>query len=231
MESLGVRVTDTCPLASDFRCCAATGVEWWPPVDSYSSLGLPGLLDSGCRVSQPSSQSVSSLISVFFLLRSRAQHPPSSSLHSFGPLSVSWLSLSLWPTPRVPIVLICMSGRRGLPSIKPRRSADQTNRSDGLIDVLPSCPQSNLLAMFLFIHFFSSVSQGLPLHLQIDTFDDPRDSAPVCHRGYCQIKVFCDKVSRHFHQILNDLAAPPSGESRGRRSLVICWWTLGHLHR
>lgn len=36
--------------------------------------------------------------------------------------------------------------------------------------------------------------QGLPLHLQIDTYEDPRDG-PVYHRGYCQIKVFCDKVS------------------------------------
>lgn len=36
--------------------------------------------------------------------------------------------------------------------------------------------------------------QGLPLHIQIDTFEDPRDPQ-VSHRGYCQIKVFCDKVS------------------------------------
>lgn len=36
--------------------------------------------------------------------------------------------------------------------------------------------------------------QGLPLHVQIDTYEDPRDG-PVVHRGYCQIKVFCDKVS------------------------------------
>ncbi|CAD7015214.1 unnamed protein product, partial [Ceratitis capitata] len=34
--------------------------------------------------------------------------------------------------------------------------------------------------------------KGLPLHIQIDTFEDPRD-AQVFHRGYCQIKVFCDK--------------------------------------
>ena len=29
----------------------------------------------------------------------------------------------------------------------------------------------------------------------LDTYDDPRDSpgTPVYHRGYCQIKVFCDK--------------------------------------
>ena len=36
--------------------------------------------------------------------------------------------------------------------------------------------------------------QGLPLHLQIDTYDDPRDATPVFHRGYDQVKVFCDKV-------------------------------------
>ena len=32
--------------------------------------------------------------------------------------------------------------------------------------------------------------KGLPLHIQIDTYEDPRDAtAPVYHRGYCQIKV------------------------------------------
>lgn len=35
--------------------------------------------------------------------------------------------------------------------------------------------------------------KGLPLHVQIDTYEDPRENA-VYHRGYCQIKVFCDKV-------------------------------------
>lgn len=35
--------------------------------------------------------------------------------------------------------------------------------------------------------------KGLPLHLQIDTFDDIREGAVPCNRGYCQIKVFCDK--------------------------------------
>ncbi|XP_055933313.1 protein grainyhead-like isoform X5 [Argiope bruennichi] len=34
--------------------------------------------------------------------------------------------------------------------------------------------------------------KGFPLHIQIDTTDDPRESLPI-HRGYCQIKVFCDK--------------------------------------
>lgn len=41
---------------------------------------------------------------------------------------------------------------------------------------------------------FLSILQGLPLHIQIDTFEDHRD-AQIFHRGYCQIKVFCDKVS------------------------------------
>ncbi|XP_042239849.1 protein grainyhead-like [Homarus americanus] len=36
-------------------------------------------------------------------------------------------------------------------------------------------------------------TQGLPLHIQVDTYEDPRDSATLVHRGYCQIKVFCDK--------------------------------------
>ncbi|XP_048759800.1 grainyhead-like protein 1 homolog isoform X2 [Ostrea edulis] len=33
--------------------------------------------------------------------------------------------------------------------------------------------------------------KGLPLHVQIDTYENPKES-PV-NRGYCQIKVFCDK--------------------------------------
>ena len=32
--------------------------------------------------------------------------------------------------------------------------------------------------------------KGLPLHIQIDTYEDPREpNAPVYQRGYCQIKV------------------------------------------
>ncbi|KAL6730734.1 hypothetical protein Aduo_001682 [Ancylostoma duodenale] len=34
--------------------------------------------------------------------------------------------------------------------------------------------------------------KGLPLHVQIDTYDGENDKQPF-HRGYCQIKVFCDK--------------------------------------
>uniref|UniRef100_A0A1I8BNI9 CP2 domain-containing protein n=1 Tax=Meloidogyne hapla TaxID=6305 RepID=A0A1I8BNI9_MELHA len=35
--------------------------------------------------------------------------------------------------------------------------------------------------------------KGLPLHVQIDTYDDQSDTKIPFHRGYCQIKVFCDK--------------------------------------
>ncbi|XP_017488916.1 PREDICTED: protein grainyhead-like, partial [Rhagoletis zephyria] len=35
--------------------------------------------------------------------------------------------------------------------------------------------------------------KGLPLHLQVDTFDDIREGSLPINRGYCQIKVFCDK--------------------------------------
>ena len=37
--------------------------------------------------------------------------------------------------------------------------------------------------------------KGFPLHIQVDTFDDAIDQKLPFHRGYCQVKVFCDKVS------------------------------------
>jgi hypothetical protein len=36
--------------------------------------------------------------------------------------------------------------------------------------------------------------KGLPLHVQIDTYDEADNDKIPFHRGYCQIKVFCDKV-------------------------------------
>uniref|UniRef100_A0AC34RND2 Grh/CP2 DB domain-containing protein n=1 Tax=Panagrolaimus sp. JU765 TaxID=591449 RepID=A0AC34RND2_9BILA len=35
--------------------------------------------------------------------------------------------------------------------------------------------------------------KGLPLHVQIDTYDEADNVKIPFHRGYCQIKVFCDK--------------------------------------
>ncbi len=41
--------------------------------------------------------------------------------------------------------------------------------------------------------------KGLPLHIQIDTYDDPRDAnAQVYHRGYAQIKVTNCNPSTYF---------------------------------
>lgn len=59
---------------------------------------------------------------------------------------------------------------------------------------LESSAKINVAVQCLSTDFSSQKGvKGLPLHLQIDTFDDPRDSTPVFHRGYCQVKVFCDK--------------------------------------
>ncbi|GBP36545.1 Protein grainyhead [Eumeta japonica] len=58
---------------------------------------------------------------------------------------------------------------------------------------LESAAKINIAVQCLSTDFSSQKGvKGLPLHIQIDTFEDPRDSQ-VYHRGYCQIKVFCDK--------------------------------------
>ncbi|XP_043239158.1 protein grainyhead-like isoform X16 [Amphibalanus amphitrite] len=52
------------------------------------------------------------------------------------------------------------------------------------------------IALQCFSTDFSSQKgvKGLPLHIQIDTYEDYRDpNAPVSHRAYCQVKSFCDK--------------------------------------
>ncbi|XP_073812401.1 grainy head isoform X7 [Musca autumnalis] len=58
---------------------------------------------------------------------------------------------------------------------------------------LESSAKINIAVQCLSTDFSSQKGvKGLPLHIQIDTFEDPRDTQ-VFHRGYCQIKVFCDK--------------------------------------
>lgn len=37
--------------------------------------------------------------------------------------------------------------------------------------------------------------KGVPLNLQIDTYDCGSGSSQLVHRAVCQIKIFCDKVS------------------------------------
>ncbi|XP_021919382.1 protein grainyhead isoform X6 [Zootermopsis nevadensis] len=61
---------------------------------------------------------------------------------------------------------------------------------------LESTAKINVAVQCLSTDFSSQKGvKGLPLHLQIDTYEDPRDST-IFHRGYCQIKVFCDKEQR-----------------------------------
>lgn len=37
--------------------------------------------------------------------------------------------------------------------------------------------------------------KGLPLNLQIDTYDISSGTNQLIHRAACQVKIFCDKVS------------------------------------
>merc|ERR1719350_2286847 len=61
---------------------------------------------------------------------------------------------------------------------------------------LESPAKGNLAAQCLSTDFSTQKGvKGLPLHVQIDTFDDPRADIMdrPTHRGYCQVKIFCDK--------------------------------------
>ncbi|XP_063928371.1 protein grainyhead isoform X2 [Zophobas morio] len=60
--------------------------------------------------------------------------------------------------------------------------------------------------------------KGLPLHLQIDTYEDPRDNT-VFHRGYCQIKVFCDKGAERKTRDEERRAAKRKMTATGRKKL------------
>ncbi|XP_066248632.1 protein grainyhead isoform X1 [Euwallacea similis] len=60
--------------------------------------------------------------------------------------------------------------------------------------------------------------KGLPLHLQIDTYEDPRDTS-IYHRGYCQIKVFCDKGAERKTRDEERRAAKRKMTATGRKKL------------
>ncbi|XP_029343777.1 protein grainyhead isoform X2 [Acyrthosiphon pisum] len=60
--------------------------------------------------------------------------------------------------------------------------------------------------------------KGLPLHLQIDTYEEPRDG-PVYHRGYCQIKVFCDKGAERKTRDEERRAAKRKMTATGRKKI------------
>uniref|UniRef100_A0A8D9AWX6 Protein grainyhead n=1 Tax=Cacopsylla melanoneura TaxID=428564 RepID=A0A8D9AWX6_9HEMI len=60
--------------------------------------------------------------------------------------------------------------------------------------------------------------KGLPLHVQIDTYDDPRDG-PVLHRGYVQLKVFCDKGAERKTRDEERRAAKRKMTATGRKKM------------
>lgn len=41
--------------------------------------------------------------------------------------------------------------------------------------------------------------KGLPLNLQIDTYDFSSGTNQLIHRAACQVKIFCDKVCHRSH--------------------------------
>ncbi|XP_046393209.1 uncharacterized protein LOC124161070 isoform X2 [Ischnura elegans] len=60
--------------------------------------------------------------------------------------------------------------------------------------------------------------KGLPLHLQIDTYEDPRETT-VYHRAYCQIKVFCDKGAERKTRDEERRAAKRKMTATGRKKM------------
>ncbi|XP_032685589.1 protein grainyhead isoform X5 [Odontomachus brunneus] len=65
--------------------------------------------------------------------------------------------------------------------------------------------------------------KGLPLHIQIDTYEEPpphtHTYTPPSHRGYCQIKVFCDKGAERKTRDEERRAAKRKMSATGRKKL------------
>ncbi|XP_044741355.1 protein grainyhead isoform X2 [Chrysoperla carnea] len=84
---------------------------------------------------------------------------------------------------------------------------------------LESSAKINVAVQCLSTDFSSQKGvKGLPLHLQIDTYEDPRDPV-VSHRGYCQIKVFCDKGAERKTRDEERRAAKRKMTATGRKKL------------
>ncbi|XP_044764885.1 protein grainyhead isoform X3 [Coccinella septempunctata] len=84
---------------------------------------------------------------------------------------------------------------------------------------LESSAKINIAVQCLSTDFSSQKGvKGLPLHLQIDTYEDPRDTQ-IYHRGYCQIKVFCDKGAERKTRDEERRAAKRKMTATGRKKL------------
>ncbi|XP_055380149.1 protein grainyhead isoform X2 [Condylostylus longicornis] len=91
---------------------------------------------------------------------------------------------------------------------------------------LESSAKINIAVQCLSTDFSSQKGvKGLPLHIQIDTFEDPRD-AQVFHRGYCQIKVFCDKGAERKTRDEERRAAKRKMTATGRKKMDELYHTV-----
>lgn len=66
----------------------------------------------------------------------------------------------------------------------------------GCFSSSPVCPQVFIGINCLSTDFSSQKGvKGVPLNLQIDTYDCGSGAERLVHRAVCQIKIFCDKVA------------------------------------
>lgn len=119
-------------------------------------------------------------------------------------------------------------------SVKQRILDADTKNSVGLVGVIEeishnaiavywnpmeSSAKINIAVQCLSTDFSSQKGvKGLPLHIQIDTYEDHRDG-PVFHRGYCQIKVFCDKGAERKTRDEERRAAKRKMTATGRKKM------------
>ncbi|GLH11960.1 Protein grainyhead [Gryllus bimaculatus] len=100
-------------------------------------------------------------------------------------------------------------------SVKQRILDADTKNSVGLVGCIEEISHN---AIAVYWNPLESSAKGLPLHLQIDTYEDPRDTT-VAHRGYCQIKVFCDKGAERKTRDEERRAAKRKMTATGRKKL------------
>ncbi|XP_031364304.1 protein grainyhead isoform X2 [Apis dorsata] len=89
---------------------------------------------------------------------------------------------------------------------------------------LESSAKINVAVQCLSTDFSSQKGvKGLPLHIQVDTYEDPpphtHTYTPPSHRGYCQIKVFCDKGAERKTRDEERRAAKRKMTATGRKKL------------
>lgn len=79
-----------------------------------------------------------------------------------------------------------------------------TQKRDALKIPTPVPPQVYIGINSLSTDFSSQKGvKGLPLNIQIDTYDFSSGANQLIHRAACQVKIFCDKVRRSCHLVFS----------------------------